>query len=104
MSRTNSSLEGVGLAERARYWAALFAMKLRGLRREPDFAAERASIADYRAALDRHAGKRLEECRVLEIGFGQRPWRLCWLANIGVDVIGVDLERPVLRGRPAEFA
>ncbi len=103
MSRTHSSIEGLRVSERARYWSALLAMKLRGLGREPDFSAERASIAEYRAALARHAGKRLEDCRVLEIGFGQRPWRLCWLASLGVDVTGVDLDRPVLRGTPAEF-
>ncbi|HKX11306.1 MAG TPA: methyltransferase domain-containing protein [Stellaceae bacterium] len=87
-----------------RYWSALLTMKLRGLGREPDFAAERGSIAEYRAALAQHGGKRLEDSRVLEIGFGQRPWRLCWLASLGVDVTGIDLDRPVLRGTPGEYA
>lgn len=103
LNRTHSSIQGVSSIERVRYWAALFAMKLRGLRRTPDFTPERASIAEYRGALMHHAGRRLEDCRVLEIGFGQRPWRLCWLAALGVDVIGVDLDRPVLRGAPSEF-
>src|SRR5690349_782623 len=70
LSRTNSSADGVGITERARYWVALFTMKLRGLGRGPDFSAERASLAEYREALARHAGKRLEDCRALEIGFG----------------------------------
>ena len=103
MTRTNSSIATIGPLERLRYWAALLAMKLRGMGREPDFAAERATIAEYRDLLARHAGKRLEECRALEIGFGQRPWRLCWLANLGVDVTGVDLDRPLLRGTPTEL-
>lgn len=103
MIQSNSSIAALRFRERVRYWAELLAMKLRGFGSEPDFAAERASIAEYRDVLARHAGKRLEDCRVAEIGFGQRPWRLCWLANLGVDISGVDLERPVLWGTPAEF-
>jgi len=103
LSRTNSSISAIGPLQRLRYWAALLAMKLRGLRGKPDFAAERTSISEYRETLARYAGKRIENCRVLEIGFGQRPWRLCWLVNLGVDAVGVDLDRPVLRGSPAEL-
>jgi SAM-dependent methyltransferase len=103
LARTNSSIAAIGPAERLHYWAALFAMKLRGLGRPPDFTAEWASIEEYRQTLQRYAGKRLEDCRVLEIGYGQRPWRLLWLANLGVDITGVDLDRPVLRATPGEF-
>lgn len=102
-SRTNSSIRGLALPERFRYWASLFAMRLRGLRRKVDLDGERANIQEYRDALLTHCDKRLEDCRVLEIGFGQRPWRLYLLANMGVDIIGVDLDRPVTRGSPREF-
>ncbi|HUC62204.1 MAG TPA: class I SAM-dependent methyltransferase [Alphaproteobacteria bacterium] len=103
MSRSNSSIATTGFVSRLGYIAGLARMTAGRLWREPEIDTVRARIAEYRETLLRRAGKRLEDCRVLEIGFGQRPWTLLWLANLGVDVVGVDLDRPVLRGSPAEF-
>lgn len=69
--------------------------------------AERRSVfenvAEYDALLRQHAGVRLREARVFEIGFGARPHRQMLLHSMGVDASGVDAEVPVLSGRPAEF-
>lgn len=40
---------------------------------------------------------------MLEIGFGARPIRLLALHLQGIDVTGVDLDKPILRGTPVEF-
>ncbi len=57
----------------------------------------------YGELLERYAGRSLRDARVLEIGYGPRPYRLIALRGMGVDVRGVDAEVPILRNRPAEY-
>jgi hypothetical protein len=63
----------------------------------------RAAITEYDIFARRFASKALREARVLDIGFGARPWRAAALDALGADVWGVDLDRPVLRGSPREL-
>lgn len=60
-------------------------------------------IDEYQELLRRHAGVGLHEARVLEVGFGARPYRQMILHSMGVDASGVDAEVPRVSGRPAEF-
>lgn len=62
------------------------------------------STDEYQRLLSRYSGLALEQCRVLEIGFGARPLRLIALMSRGCDVLGVDLDRPVITGSAGEFA
>lgn len=103
MRRSNSSVGDIGSVERLRYLFGLLSMNLRGLWREPEIGGVRWRVDEYRREFAGHTGKRLEDCRVLEIGFGQRPWVVWWLANLGIDIIGVDLDRPILSGGLGEF-
>ena len=57
----------------------------------------------YDALLHRYTGKNLAAARALEIGFGQRPFRLFWLIALGHDVEGIDIDRPVLVGGLSEI-
>lgn len=60
-------------------------------------------IAEYDALLQALTGTRLAEAVVFEIGFGARPHRQVALQSMGVDIRGVDVEMPVLSGRPSQF-
>ena len=70
---------------------------------EPEAPAALAELDEYARVLERHAGRSLAGARVLEIGYGARPWRLIGLRSMGVDAIGVDAEVPILRGSPSEY-
>lgn len=69
----------------------------------PDFSDLYAEVREYADCLQRFAKKPITACRVVEIGYGTRPRRLFWLANLGVDVVGIDLDRPVSRATPGEL-
>ncbi|MEX2455324.1 MAG: class I SAM-dependent methyltransferase, partial [Rhodospirillaceae bacterium] len=86
------------------YLAGLAGLYLRRLRDGQDAGWVDEVRAEYDARLRKHAGKPLKACRILEIGYGARPLRFMMLHALGADVTGVDLDRPILRGRPGEFA
>jgi hypothetical protein len=52
-------------------------------------------VKEYDAILRGYGKPSLRESKV-EIGFGARPYRLVWLYNSGIDVWGVDLDKPLL--------
>jgi SAM-dependent methyltransferase len=62
-----------------------------------------ADLDEYDALLRRYGGPPLDDARVLEIGYGARPWRLTALQARGVDALGVDAEVPILSGSPREY-
>jgi len=78
-------------------------MRVRSLGQHNDFKEMFSQIGDYRHWLIRLSGVDLAEANVLEIGYGQRPNRLRALMSMQVNVIGLDLDRPILRGSAWEF-
>ena len=60
-------------------------------------------IEEYDSLLQALSGVRLDEAVVFEIGFGARPHRQIALQSMGIDVRGVDVEAPVVPGRPSQF-
>jgi hypothetical protein len=60
-------------------------------------------IDEYEEVLARHGGPSLRDARVLEIGYGPRPWRMIALLSMGVDARGVDAEVPILSGTLREY-
>jgi hypothetical protein len=72
--------------------------------RDPvDFGPLFADLDAYHDLLRTHTGRALTDARVLEIGYGARPYRLIALISMGVDAFGVDAESPILRGTLAEY-
>lgn len=69
-----------------------------------DLAPQLADVDEYDRLSRRYAGRPLAASRVLEIGYGARPWRQIAMQSMGVDVRGIDMEVPVLRGDPSELA
>ena len=100
---TNSSNRTLSLVEKLREQSAIFRMRVRGLLHPGDFEELFRGFAEYDSLLESYSGKSLEGARVLEIGYGARPNRLLALTSIGVAAFGVDLDQPVLHGRPMEF-
>jgi hypothetical protein len=78
-------------------------MRVRGLWTKNDFDELFSQIADYRRRLFELTGVDLSQAKVLEVGYGQRPNRLRALMSMNVSAIGLDLDRPVLRGSVSEF-
>jgi SAM-dependent methyltransferase len=103
MRVSNSSSSDISILERIHYLYGVLAAKCRSSGCEQDFLHLEKLVDEYRRIALTYTGKKLEECRVLEIGFGQRPYCFFWLANLGVDIIGVDLEQPMLRGDLGEL-
>jgi SAM-dependent methyltransferase len=103
MVTTRSRRPGLGLAGRLRDYAGLFRLYRRASARGGrEFDGLAGEIGEYRTALAAVGGPALEDCRVLEVGFGARPWRLYWLAQICRSAEGIDLDRPIRRGTPGE--
>jgi len=100
---SNSSRSDICSLSMLREWIALFGMRLQGIGQAPDFRYVFDPIAVYRRRLMDVSGLELERAKVFEIGYGQRPNRLRALMSMGVDVVGVDLDRPVLEGSISEF-
>jgi Methyltransferase domain len=76
---------------------------LHGLRmlNPPSFDDIADETTNYRQIYETFTSKRFDDARVLEIGFGQRPYRLVTLHTLGVNVAGVDLDQPLYRLTPS---
>lgn len=74
-------------------------MYLRGTNKI-DFRSLDGCIQEYDGVLSRYGRPSLRQSKVLEIGYGARPYRLAWLYNSGIQVFGVDLDRPLLNASP----
>src|SRR5262249_19513503 len=68
-----------------------------------DFLSINDDISFYGDALGRYCGKRLTSATVVEIGYGQRPFRLIALYSIGVNIFGIDLDEPIYELNPARI-
>jgi SAM-dependent methyltransferase len=102
--QSSSSLRSLPLSHRVR--EAIEMLRMHAARRQ--FDAERypydALLAEYSSILEQYGRPAIDRQRVLEIGFGARPFRLAWLFNCGVNVTGVDLEAPLTKWTPRNVA
>ena len=93
--RSASSRRDLGFARKARELSAQFAGLLRT--RAPwsarNFDHLETDFNAYEACFRRHAGIEFHAARVMEIGCGQRPYRLFYLAARGLNVSAIELER-----------
>ncbi|CAN5902958.1 hypothetical protein BH23ACT2_BH23ACT2_30160 [soil metagenome] len=98
-----SSPAGASLATKVRENAKLFGEYRRGDRARSYLDSVFAELDEYPALAAAHGAVPLTEARILEIGFGARPYRLMGLLRQGLDATGVDMEVPVLDGSAAEL-
>jgi SAM-dependent methyltransferase len=101
LAQTRSSSAAVPLARKADEWRQQLTLLIKS--RSPfarsDFRWLTGVIAEYDGYTRAYAGKPLQSCRALEIGFGQRAYRLLAIHAAGADVTGCDLDQPILATR-----
>ena len=99
--RTQSSAARVPFGRKLEEWAQQLRLltKSRSVFARQDFSWIAGAVAEYDNYTRAYADKSIATCRVLEIGFGQRPYRLFGLHAVGADVVGCDLDQPVLTAR-----
>ena len=93
----------VSLATKLHEHVLLTRSYLRQRREGPRFDELFADLVEYDEILQAHKSMRLVNARMLEIGFGARPYRMLALLAMGIDVQGVDIEVPILEGRLREY-
>jgi len=98
--RSSSSLRALPLSLKVSEAFALLRMHLKRRQLDAGHYPYDALIAEYASILERHGRRAIGGQRVLEIGFGARPFRLAWLFNRGIDVTGVDLDMPLIKWTP----
>ncbi|MGB6692474.1 MAG: class I SAM-dependent methyltransferase [Terracidiphilus sp.] len=100
----STSAAPIPLHEKLRELKSIFLMRLSDLSRPASVEGVFADIAEYEAVLQQYSGRGLKGASALEIGFGARPLRLFALAAGGVDVIGSDLDVPLIHCSRSEIA
>ena len=102
MTNSKSSLKSTPLMDRVREWIALARLSISDAGNR-DFSDLQASYSQHDQYVHKYLGGSLTDQKVIEIGYGARPNRLIWFFGQGVDIVGIDLDQPILRGSPAEF-
>jgi hypothetical protein len=102
MPDSKSSLKSTSTMDRVREWIVLVRLSLADAGNR-DFSDLQASYIQHDQYAQKVLGRPLVRCKVIEIGYGARPNRLIWFFGQGVDITGIDLDQPILRGTPAEF-
>jgi hypothetical protein len=92
------------MARKAAESLALFRFHWSEARAPMDFSWLFDDIAEYDHLVRIYAKRSLADAKVLEIGYGARPYRLITLVSMGIDAEGVDAEVPVLRAPVRELA
>ncbi|QMW03978.1 methyltransferase domain-containing protein [Spirosoma foliorum] len=93
--KSASSIHDIDFVSKVSYLYKLFLMRVKGGQSYNLIPWE--DIREYESILVKYCPtkQRLVEHQVLEIGYGARPWRLLSMASLGVDIKGIDLDRPV---------
>lgn len=93
--KSASDVKNIGTINTIKYWYLLLKMRLR--RNSHNEIIPWDDFNDYEYFLKKYCPDKaiLLENKVLEIGYGARPWRLIALNSLGVDIQGIDLERPM---------
>lgn len=84
----------------------VYALKLLHMRTKDDGSQSLipwADINEYEIFLSNYVIDNkvsLEDHSILEIGYGARPWRLISMTSLGIDISGIDLDRPTYGVNP----
>lgn len=100
-SKSHSSIPGLGLIEKFRENIQLLSMRLRGTPGAETFDPMFSTFDEYDRELKARVGISLADAKILEIGYGARPNELLALTSLGIDAIGIDLDRPTLKLTPS---
>jgi hypothetical protein len=87
--------EAAKLLHTARRRSALSADRL--------FGKYDSNIREYGELFKKHTGRDIKSAKIVEVGFGARPYRLATFHAKQLNAIGIDLDMPVLDGSFREF-
>ena len=99
--RSASSESGINILTKAIYFYKLFKIRVNDDKRETIIPWR--DIYEYESILAKYLpneGQKLVDHRVLEIGYGARPWRLLSMVSMGINIQGIDLDRPTYGYNP----
>lgn len=96
-SLSNSQSRDLNSVQRLKYFIQLLALHVERLRKPSSFDWLASDIEGYREIFLQLSGQALVGHRVLEIGYGQRPFRLIAMQSLGYDACGVDLDQSMLQ-------
>lgn len=103
MSVSPSSPAAVRTTRKVRENLELFSSYARGRQKGSDLDDIFATLEEYDLLMRRYAQTGIDGANVVEVGFGARPHRLLAMLAQGADIIGCDLEVPLLHGRFSEL-
>ncbi|HEY6781050.1 MAG TPA: methyltransferase domain-containing protein, partial [Thermoleophilaceae bacterium] len=98
-----SVARGLPLTRKLDEGIQLYQLYRREARAGVDLEGLFAEIDEYGELLNEHCDLALADAKIFEIGFGARPHRQIALQSMGLDVRAVDVEAPVVPGRPSQF-
>jgi Methyltransferase domain len=102
-SPASASSVPIGVRQKSRELTHIFLIRLGSML---DRSAAEGAVADvesYERLVMTHAGRPIKGARVLEVGYGARPLRLLAMLAFGADITGIDLDTPMIQGRPGEI-
>jgi ubiquinone/menaquinone biosynthesis C-methylase UbiE len=105
MSKKSNS---VGHIDSTYAWAkenlAFFLMRLKGLNnKEKELTELLLEIDNYGITYEQITGHKLCDAKILEIGYGARPNRLILFMSLGYSIMGIDLDKPMLKTNLTDF-
>lgn len=103
MAQSSSSIAGSPITQKWVEAITFLHWRIKGSKKPQDFSLLFQEISDYRSSYESLTGKLFDSARVLEIGYGQRPFRLIALMSMGIDVRGIDMDAPMLDFSPRQL-
>lgn len=94
-TQSNSGGQSLPLHMKIEEWVKLFGL---AALYPSDSGSALKAVHEYEEYYRAHGGSRIATARVLEIGYGARPYRLLAMMGLGLDCAGIDLDNPALRG------
>lgn len=92
---SNSQSVEVSAYGRLKYLLGLTKLHIERLRKGNSFEHIADQLELFRTTYSNLTGKSLENGTTLEIGYGQRPFRLMGMQSLGVRAFGIDLDQPL---------
>jgi len=103
--RSSSSGQEVSLLARVKEAKTLFhtALRRRALSADQLFGESDRNVREYGELFEKHTGRDIKSAKIVEVGFGARPYRLATFHVKQLNAVGIDLDMPVLEGSLREF-
>jgi len=103
-TRSNSQLNGMSAVKRAAFLVDIARMHFKRLMSKGGFTHMGENLQAYLDLYAARTGKDLKGAAIMELGYGQRPFRMIVLQSLGHNVIGIDLDASLYKMTPGRIA